>query len=157
MSLISLKSFWRDLSETGSSLHLHPFTHVPRKLRRRKWQPTPLFLPRESCGQRAWWAAVHRVAQSRTWLKQLSSHSSSLLLMHINHSVQFRKQAKMKVAQSCLSLCDPMDCTVHGISPGQNTGVGSLSLLQGIFPTQGSNPGLRHCRWILCQLSHQES
>ena len=33
-------------------------------------------------------------------------------------------------------------------------GVGSLSLLQGIFPTQGSNPGLPHCRWILYQLSH---
>ena len=40
-------------------------------------------------------------------------------------------------------------------SPGQNTGVGSLSLLQGIFPTQGLNPGLLHCRWILYQLSHQ--
>ena len=50
----------------------------------------------------------------------------------------------------------------HGIyspwnSPGQNTGVGSLSLLQGIFPTQGSNPGLLHCRWILYQLSHEGS
>ena len=33
-------------------------------------------------------------------------------------------------------------------SPGQNTGVGNCSLLQGIFPTQGSNPGLLHCRWI---------
>ena len=48
----------------------------------------------------------------------------------------------------------------HGLhspwnSPGQNTGVGSLSLLQGIFPTQGSNPGLLHCRWILYQLSCQ--
>ena len=42
-------------------------------------------------------------------------------------------------------------------SPGQSTGVGSLSLLQGIFPTQGSNPGLPHCRQILCQLSHKES
>ena len=42
-------------------------------------------------------------------------------------------------------------------SPGQNTGVGSLSLLQGIFPTQGSNPGLRHCRQILPQLSHKGS
>ena len=46
----------------------------------------------------------------------------------------------------------------HGLyspwnSPGQNTGVGSLSLLQGIFPTQRSNPGLPHCRWILYQLS----
>ena len=38
-------------------------------------------------------------------------------------------------------------------SPGQNTGVGSLSLLQGIFLTQGLNPGLPHCRWILYQLS----
>ena len=38
-------------------------------------------------------------------------------------------------------------------SPGQNTGVGSLSLLRGIFPTQGSNPGLPHCRRILHQLS----
>ena len=41
--------------------------------------------------------------------------------------------------------------------PGQNTGVGSRSLLQGIFPTQGSNPGLPHCRQILYQLSHQGS
>ena len=48
----------------------------------------------------------------------------------------------------------------HGLyspwnSPGQNTGVGSRSLLQGIFPTQGSNPGLLHCRQILYQLSHR--
>ena len=42
-------------------------------------------------------------------------------------------------------------------SPGQNTGVGSHSLLQGIFPTQGLNPGLPHCGWILYQLSHQGS
>ena len=42
-------------------------------------------------------------------------------------------------------------------SPGQNTGVGSPSLLQGIFPSQGSNPGLLHCRQILCQLSQQGS
>ena len=42
-------------------------------------------------------------------------------------------------------------------SPGQNSGVGSLSLLQGIFPIQGSNTGLPHCRWILYQLSHKGS
>ena len=42
-------------------------------------------------------------------------------------------------------------------SPGQNTGVGSCSLLQGIFPTQGSNPGFPLCRRILYQLSHQGS
>ena len=50
----------------------------------------------------------------------------------------------------------------HGVlspwnSAGQNTGVGSLSLLQRIFPTQGSNPGLLHSRWILYQLSYQGS
>ena len=42
-------------------------------------------------------------------------------------------------------------------SPGQNTGVDSLSLLQGIFPIQGSNPGLLHCGQILYQLSYQGS
>ena len=42
-------------------------------------------------------------------------------------------------------------------SLGKNTGVGSLSLLQGIFPTQESNPGLPHCKWILYQLSHKGS
>ena len=50
----------------------------------------------------------------------------------------------------------------HGLdspweSPGQNTGVGSLSLCQGIFPTQGSNPGLPHCRQIVYQLSQKGS
>ena len=48
-----------------------------------------------------------------------------------------------------------MDYTLN--SPGQNTGVGSLSLLQGIFPTQGSSPGLLHQRRILYQLSHKGS
>ena len=48
----------------------------------------------------------------------------------------------------------------HGLqspwnSAGQSTGVSSLSLLQGIFPTQGSNPGLPHCRWILYQPNHK--
>ena len=104
------------------------------------------------------------------------------------------KGLKVKVSQSCLTLGDPMDYTVHGIlqtripewaaypfskdlpNPGReprspalqvyslpaepqgkpkNTGGGSLSLLQRIFPTQGSNPGLPHCRQILYQLSHK--
>ena len=59
----------------------------------------------------------------------------------------------VKVAQSCLTLCDLMDYSPWD-SPGQNTGVGSLSPLQGILPTQGSNPGLPHCRQILYQLSY---
>ena len=69
----------------------------------------------------AWWAAVYGVTQSRTRLKQLSSSSS----------VYLRKKYR------------PWN------SLGQNTGVSSLSLLQGIFSTQGSNPGLLHCRRIL--------
>ena len=66
------------------------------------------------------------------------------------------------VTQSCPNLCDPVDCSpsrssVHGDSPGKNTGVSYHALLQGIFPTQGSNPGLLHCRWILYHLNHQGS
>ena len=57
---------------------------------------------------------------------------------------------KLEVAQS-RQLFSPWN------SLGQNTGVGSLSLLQGMFPTQGSNPGLSHCGQILYQPSHQGS
>ena len=66
------------------------------------------------------------------------------------------------VAQSCPTLCDPMDCSqpspsVRGDSPGKNTRVGCHALHQGIFPTQGSHPGLPHCRWILYHFSYQGS
>ena len=98
------------------------------------------------------------------------------ILYHLSY-----QGSSVKVTQSCLTLCNPMDCTVHGIlqarilewvvcpfsrgssqprSPTlqvdslpaelqgkpKNTGVGSLSLLQKIFPTQKSNWGLLHCR-----------
>ena len=52
------------------------------------------------------------------------------------------------VAQLCLTLCDPMDCSL----PGKNTRVGYHFLLQEIFPTQELNLGLLHCRQILYQL-----
>ena len=63
-------------------------------------------------------------------------------------------------SQSCSVVSDSL--RPHGLyspwnSPGQNAGVGSLPLLQGIFPTQGVNPGFPHCRQILYQLSHMES
>ena len=61
------------------------------------------------------------------------------------------------VAQSCPALCDPTDYTVHGILQARILEWVALSLLQGIFPTQRSNPGLPHCRRILYQLSHKES
>ena len=58
------------------------------------------------------------------------------------------------VTQSCPTLGDPIDrsptgSSVHGDSPGKNTRVNYHFLLWVIFPTQGSNPGLPHCRWIL--------
>ena len=55
---------------------------------------------------------------------------------------------KVKDAQSCPTLCDPIDYSPW-TSPAQNTGVGGLPLLQGIFPTQGSKQGLLHRRQIL--------
>ena len=63
------------------------------------------------------------------------------------------------VTQSGPTLCDPMNCSppgssVLGDSPGKNTGVGDHALLQGIFPTQGLNPGLQYCRQILYQSSY---
>ena len=69
---------------------------------------------------------------------------------------QARILVKVKVSPSCLTL------RLHGLyspwnSPGQITGVGRHSLLQGIFPTQGSNPGVPHCSQILYQLSCQGS
>jgi len=53
--------------------------------------------------------------------------------------------------------CSPPGLSVHGDSPGKNIGKGCHALLQGIFPTQGPNPGLPHCRQILYQLSYQGS
>ena len=68
----------------------------------------------------------------------------------------------VSVSQLCLTLCDLMNCSslgssVHGDSPGRNTGVGCHALLQGIFPIQGLNSGLQHRRQILYRLSHQGS
>ena len=70
--------------------------------------------------------------------------------------------AMLCLITQCSTICNPMDyslpgSSVHGDSPDKITGVGCHALLQGIFPTQGSNPGLPHCGWILYQLSHQGS
>ena len=79
----------------------------------------------------------------------LSGFSNSVQMCYYSHE-----------SESCSVMSDSL--RPHGLyspwnSPGQNTGVGSLSLLQGIFSTQGSNPGLPHCRWIPYQLSHKGS
>ena len=81
------------------------------------------------------------------WLKQDSKWSFFCKVSH--HQSE---------SESCSVVSNPL--RPHRLyrswnSLGQNTGVGSLSLLQGIFPTQGSNPGLPHCRWILYQMSYK--
>ena len=68
----------------------------------------------------------------------------------------------MLVTQSCPTLCDPMDysppgSSVHEIFPGKDTEMGCHFFLQGIFPTQGLNQGLLHCRQILYRLSYKGS
>ena len=88
------------------------------------------------------WATKRTTIKNKTKQKKNNNMYISIFLM------------KVKVAQTCLTLCDPWNSTWN--SPGQNTGVGSLSLLQGIFSTQGLNPGLPHCRQILYQLSHKD-
>ena len=69
--------------------------------------------------------------------------------------ITLSNEERVKVTPACPTLCDPIEYSPWN-SPGWNTSVGSLSLLQGIFSTQGPNPGLWHCRWILYQLSHQD-
>ena len=100
----------------------------------------------KSHGWRSLAGTVHGVPQSQTQL------SNFTLVM------------KLKVKESESEGHSVVSDSVwpHGLyspwnSPGQNTGVCSLSLLQGLFPTQVSNPGLAHCRQILYQLSHKGS
>ena len=104
-STLAWKIPWRDLvgcSPMGSlgigydwatSLSLFTFMHW-----RRKWQPTPVFLPGESQGQGAWWAAVCGVTQSQIRLKRLSSSSSSRSATDISavrHSVLHQKSTTL--------------------------------------------------------------
>ena len=87
----------------------------------------------------AWRAVVHGVTKSRTRLSDWT---------------------ELKWSESCSVVSDSLQpCGLYSPwnSPGQNAGVGSLSLLQGIFSTQGSNPGLPDCRRILYQLSQKGS
>ena len=128
-------------------------------VRPQRWQPIRLPCPWDSPGKNTG-VGCHFLLQ---WMKVKS---------------------ESEVAQSFPTLSDPMDCSspgpsIHGIfqarvlewvaiafsdglysplnSPRQNTGVGGLSLLQGVFPIQGWNPGLPRCRRILYHLSHKES
>ena len=115
-----------------------------------------------SCG---YWVGSLSVLTWRQRILHFPPSSPSTLMSYLSLSLMFQVAGILPVdmqgegcalaAQSCLTLCDPTDCSspgssVHEISPGKNTGVGCHSLLQRIFLTQGSNPGFLHCRQILC-------
>ena len=88
----------------------------------------------------------------------LLSCMSSVFMLDVNLLLDICA-VQCLVALSRPTLCTPKHysppgSSVHGDSPGENTGVGSHALLQGIFLTQGWNPGLSQCRWILYCLSY---
>ena len=85
-----------------------------------------------------------QLCQTFTTLYSLPTHT---IVSPLPLQIESESRSVMSDSLQPHGLYSPWD------SPAQNTGVGSLSLLQGIFQTQGSNPGLLHCRWILYQLS----
>ena len=119
---------------------------------RREWLPTPISCTGDCVDRESWQATVHGFAKNQT----------RLIVLYFDFCGAWRYAVLCLVGQSSPTLCDPINCSwsgssVHGDSPGKNTGVGCHALLQGIFPTQGTNPGLPHYRWIFYHLSHQGS
>ena len=112
---------------------------------------------------------IHGILQARILEKEMAIHSSilawkipwtedpgglqSMGSQRVDTTRLFESENESHLVVS--SSLRPCGLYSKQSSLGQNTGVGSLSLLQGMFPTQGSNPGLPHCRRILYQLSHQ--
>ena len=100
-------------------------------------------------------------ASTKTWHGQINSKYFKNTLKIGKNKIKIKISVRWKGSEwkclSCVWLLRPHLLYSPWNSPGQNTGVGSCSLLQGIFPFQGSNPSLPHWRWILYQLSHQGS
>ena len=104
----------------------------------------PVLLPGEPQGRGS-------LGGCRLWGRAESGSTERLSSSSSSSYVGRKRESHSVVSNSLRSrgLCSPWD------SPGQNPGVGSCPLLQGVFPTKGSNPGLLHCRWTLHQLTHQ--
>ena len=148
-----LKEWWRCSWEQGLGNHtalwsaLWPGAHHLSSFSLRVFLSNPV-LVKNIVGQQlppARWA----MNSSHWYTAGLESSSRTLV-----------KYGVLLWSESCSVMSNSL--WPHGLyspwnSPGQNTGVGSLSLLQGIFSTQGSNPGLLHSRQILYQLSHKGS
>ena len=128
----------------ASSLSLVTFMHW-----RRKWQPTPVSLPGESQG---WGSPLgcHLWGHTELDTTEVTAAAAAQVINYMS---------KLSVSHSVISN----SLQPHGLlparflcpwdSPGNNTGVGSHSFLQGIFLTQGSSPGLLYCRQFPCHLS----
>ena len=107
------------------------------------------------------WCSSH---SSRHNITSLKGFPGGTYICLQNKRSPYRTKGAHGQASTSRHTCSVLSNSLrpHGLysprnSPGQNTGVDSLSLLQGIFPTQGSNPGLSHCRLILYHLSHKRS
>ena len=130
--------------------------HSPNKTSHPSWKinqrNTQLLLEKNLC--------THEL--KLTLKKQMLTHGDVCINLSCLVWLDRPKPSMCLVAQLCWTHYDPMDSSppgssVRGDSLGKNTGVGSLSLLKGIFPTQGLNPGLPHYSQILYCLSHREA
>ena len=100
----------------------------------------------------------HPLSPSSPAAFNLSQHQGLFHWVHCSHQVA--KVLEIQLQHQSFQWIVSNSLQPHGLyspwnSPGQNTGVGSLSLLQLIFPTQELNQDLLHCRWVLNQLSYQ--
>ena len=92
---------------------------------------------------------ISRLRQLYTWSRYSSLYVSYTPISSVQFSCSVVSNSLWPHESQNARLLCPWDF------PGKNTGVGCYFLFQGFFPTQGSNPGLLHCRQILCRLSHQ--
>ena len=132
---------------------------------RRKWQPTPVFLPGKSHRKRYLVCYSPWSHKDLDMTEPTHTHTHLIFKTFWNPVSLYLSNHTACVVLSCFSHVDSLQsqwtaarqAPLSIFSSGKNTGVGCHVLLQGIFPTQGLNPGPPHCRQILYQLSHQES
>ena len=102
-----------------------------------------------------WHLKLGKLASGTTPCRLASPISFSIA--SAQNTMKMKMKVKLKVTQSCVTLCDHMDYRVHGILQARLLVWVAVPFSRRIFPTQGLNPGLLHCRWILYQLSHKGS
>jgi len=173
-SLVGCSPWGREELDTTERLHFHFSLSCIGEGNGNPLQCSCLENPRDG---RAWWAAIYGVAQSRTRLKWLSSSNVNCrlwvimayrcTLVNYNKCTTFvqdvdigeavhapGEEPSVLLVQFC---CEPKTALKNKVlskKKKKNTGVGSRSLFQGIFQTQGSKLGLLHCRQILYYLNH---